>query len=111
MIARRIIPAALVPRPWDFDLAPGTPDLIPIHGDGPLKRFPPSQETEDESGRPSGDLPPVPSHDNFVPTFPTLEPGDPSNDDETLMPPPGVTISITPPTLRGPPSAEIQLQS
>ena len=103
------MPAALVPRPWDFDLPPGTPDLVPIHEDGPLKQVPPHEGTEDESGRPSGDLPPVLPHDNFIPAPPPLEPNSPGTDNETLVPPPSVTV--IPPTLRGSPLAEVQLQA
>lgn len=103
------MPAALVPRPWDFDLPPGKPDLIPVHENDPLKQIPPPDKAEDGSGPPSGDLPPVPSHDGFVP-FPTSPELDtPGADDETLTPPPSVTI--TPPTLRGPPPTEVQIQA
>lgn len=55
--AYRIMPAALVPRPWDFDLPPGKPDLIPIHETSSLEQAPPRGKTGDNSGRPSGDLP------------------------------------------------------
>lgn len=101
------MPAALVPRPWDFDLPPGTPDLIPVGGNAPLGRVPPSEETEDESGRPSGDLPPVSPHDNPVPTPPLSEPDNLGTDNETLVPPPSTIV--TPPTLRGLPLSEVQL--
>jgi hypothetical protein len=99
----RIMPAALVPRPWDFDLPPGTPDLIPVHENGPLKQVPPRETT----GQPSGDLPPVSPHDGLVPTPPWPEPSNPGTGKESLVPPPSVTI--TPPTLRGLPHAEVQL--
>ena len=104
----RIMPAALVARPWDFDLPPGTPDLIPVYAGGPLKQVPSHEKTEDESGRPSGDLPPVSLGDDLIPT-PSLEPSDPVIRSETLTPPPSVII--TPPTLRGLPPAEVQLQA
>lgn len=103
------MPAALVPRPWDFDLPPGTPDLVPIHEEGPLKQIPSHGRMEDESGRPSGDLPPVIPHDNLIPASPSPEPNNPGTDNGTLTSSPGVTI--IPPTLRGSPPSEVQLQA
>ena len=64
----RIMPAALVPRPWDFDLPPGTPSLIPLHETGPLEQLPQPKKAEDSSGRPSGELPPVSFQTTSVPT-------------------------------------------
>lgn len=104
----RIMPAALVSRAWDFDLPPGTPNLIPIHDAGPLEQVPPREKAEDGSGRPSGDLPPVSLHDGPVPTPPSPEPDSPGTDIETLSPP---SVTIIPPTLRGLPLAELQLQA
>ena len=97
-----------MPRPWDFDLPPGTPDLIPTHESGPLERAPPHEKIEDESGRPSGELPPISPHDNLTPAPPS-EPDNPGTDNETLVPPLGVTV--TPPTLRGLPLSGVQLQA
>jgi hypothetical protein len=102
------MPAALVPRSWDFDIPPGTPKLIPVHKTGPLEQVPPREKTEDGSGRPSGDLPPVSPHDNLVQAPSPWEPGNTGTDNQTVSPP-GVTI--TPPTLRGLPFAEIQVQA
>jgi len=102
------MPAALVPRSWDFDLPPGTPDLIPIHENGPLEQVPPREKTEDGSGRPSGDLPPVLPHDNLVPAPSLPEPDNTGTDNENASPP---SVTITPPTLRNLPFAEIQLQA
>lgn len=101
------MPAALVPRSWDFDLPPGTPNLIPIHETGPLEQVPPRDKTEDGSGRPSGDLPPVSPHDNLD-SAPSSEPDNIGVDNETASPP---NVTIIPPTLRGLPLAEIQLQA
>jgi len=103
-----IMPAALVPRPWDFDLPPGTPSLIPIHETGPLEQALPRKKTEDESGWPSGDLPPISLHDGPVPAPPSSEPDNPGADNETVLPP---GVAITPPTLRGTPFGEIQVQA
>lgn len=102
------MPAALVPRSWDFDLPPGTPDLIPVHETGPLEQVPPPEKTEDESGRPSGDLTPISLHDDLVPTPLSSEPDSPSTDKETTSPP---SVIIIPPTLRSIPIAEVQLQA
>jgi len=54
-----IMPAALVPRPWDFELPPGTPSLIPLHDAGPLEQLPPQEKSEDGPGQPSGELSPI----------------------------------------------------
>jgi len=102
------MPAALVPRSWDFDLPPGAPDLIPIHERSPLERVPPREEIEDGPGRPSGDLPPLSPDINLAPTPPLSEPS-PGTGNETLVEPPSVTI--VPPTLRGLPLAEVHLQA
>jgi hypothetical protein len=102
------MPAALVSRPWDFDLPPGTPNLIPIHETGPLVQVPPREKAGDESGRPSGDLPPVSLHDDPVPTPLSPGPDNPDTDNETTPPP---SVTIIPPTLRGLPLAELQLQA
>jgi len=104
-----IMPAALVPRSWDFDLPPGTPDLIPVHETGPLEQVLPHEKTEEGSDRPSGDLPPVSLHIDHVPTPPLPEPNRSGADNKTLVEPPSVTI--IPPTLRNIPLAEIQLQA
>ena len=102
------MPAALVPRPWDFDLPPGTPDLIPIHETGPLEQVPPREKTEDESSRPSGDLPPISFHDDPVPAPPSSESDSPGTDNETMSPP---SVTIIPPTLRSTPLGELQVQA
>lgn len=102
------MPAALVPRSWDFDLPPGTPDLIPIHETGPLEQVPPREKTEDGSGRPSGDLPLVSPPDNLVPVPSLSEPDNTGTDNEAASPP---SVTITPPTLRSLPLTEIQLQA
>jgi len=102
------MPAALVPRSWDFDLPPGTPKLIPIHKTGPLEQVPPREKPEDGSGQPSGDLPPVSPHDNLVPAPSSSEPDNIGADDGAVSPP---SVTITPPTLRSLPLAEIQLQA
>jgi len=103
-----IMPAALVPRPWDFDLPPGKPDLIPIHETSPLEQVPPRGKTEDKSGRPSGDLPPVSLLDDPVSAPQPSESNNPVTDNETLPLP---SVTIIPPTLRSPPLAEIQPQA
>ena len=101
------MPAALVSRPWDFDLPPGTPDLIPIHETGPLEQVPPREKTEDESGQPSGDLPPVSLHDDLVLDLQPSELDSSGTDNETISP----SVTIVPPTLRSLPIAEVQLQA
>ncbi|KAF9652987.1 hypothetical protein BDM02DRAFT_3265994 [Thelephora ganbajun] len=103
-----IMPAALVPRSWDFDPPPGTPNLIPIHKAGPLEQVPQRENTEDKSGQLSGELPPVSLHDNSVPTPPSSKLDNAITDNESLSPP---NVTIVPPTLRGLPLAEVQLQA
>ena len=102
------MPAALVPRPWDFDLPPGTPNLIPHHDAGPLEQLPPHEGSEDGPGRPSGELPPISSRIEVAQTSPPPDP-DNSVPDNDSIPPPSVTI--VPPTLRGLPLTEVQLQA
>ena len=104
----RVMPAALVPRSWDFDLPPGTPNLIPRHDAGPLKQLPPHEKSEDEPGQPSGELPPVSPQVESAQTPPPLE-ADNTVPDNDPTPPPSVTI--VPPTLRSLPLAEVQLQA
>lgn len=99
-LLHRIMPAALVPRPWDFDLPPGTPNLIPLHDAGPLERLPPHERSEDGPGRPSGELPSI----SQVGHVQTSEP-DSSVPDNNSTPPPSVTV--VPPTLRSLPLAEV----
>lgn len=102
------MPAALVPRSWDFDLPPGTPNLIPVHDAGPLGQLPPREKSEDEPGRPSGELPPISLQVESVQAPPSPEP-DTSVPDNDSTPSPSVTI--IPPTLRGLPLAEVRLQA
>ena len=103
------MPAALVPRPWDFDLPPGQPDLIPIHETSPLEQVPPRGKAEDRSGRPSGDLPPISLLGGPV-SAPQPSEGlnNPGTGNETPPPP---SVIIIPPTLRSLPLAEIQQQA
>lgn len=101
------MPAALVPRPWDFDLPPGQPDLIPIHETSPLEQVPPCGKMEDRSGGPSGDLPPVSLLGGPVSTPQPSELNSSGTDNET---PPSPGVIIIPPTLRSLPLAEIQQQ-
>jgi len=102
------MPAALVPRPWDFDLPPGTPTLIPIHETGPLGQVPPREKAGDESGRPSGDLPPISLHEDPVLAPQPSELDDPGTDNESVSPP---SVTVIPPTLRSTPLGEIQVQA
>lgn len=103
-----IMPAALVPRPWDFDPPPGTPDLIPVHKTGPLEEAPPHERAGGESGRPSGELPPVSIQIDHAQT-PPLPKARITVSDNGSLPPPSVTV--VPPTIRDPPLAEVQLQA
>lgn len=89
--AYRIMPAALVPRPWDFDLPPSKPDLTPIHEISTLEQIPSRVKTEDNSGRPSGDSPPVSLLDDPVSAPQPSEPNNLGTDNETL-PLPSVTV-------------------
>ena len=100
------MPVALVPRPWDFELPPGTQNLIPLHDSGPLEQGPPHEETGDGSRQPSGELPPVSIQDNPIPIPPSPEPVNSAPDNESIPLP---SMTIAPPTLRDPPSAEVQL--
>lgn len=102
------MPAALVPRSWDFDLPPSTPNLIPVHEAGLLEQVPPREKTEDGSGQPSGDLPPVSLHGNLAPAPSSSEPDSPGTDNEIASPP---SVTVIPPTLRSLPLAETQLQA
>jgi len=103
-----IMPAALVPRSWDFDLPPGKPNLIPLHETGPFEQLPPHKKTEDGSGRPSGELPPISLQVESVQTPPSPEPVNSVPDKESILPP---SVTIVPPTLRGLPPPEVQLQA
>ena len=98
------MPAALVPRSWDFDPAPGKPNLIPLHDSGPLEQQLPPHEVEGVSGQPSGELPSIllQVEDNQTPPL-----SEPRKSDEPTPPP---SVTIVPPTLRGPPLDQIQLQ-
>lgn len=100
------MPAALVPRPWDFDLPPGTPNLIPLHDTGPLEQLPAHEKSEDGSGRPSGELPLISSQVEPVQTSLIPEPGNPVPDNDSIPP----SMTIVPPTLLGSPLTEVQLQ-
>src|SRR5882762_4735176 len=102
------MPAALVPRSWDFDLPPGTPNLIPRHDAGPLEQLPPHEKSEDGQGRPSGELPPISLQLESVQTTPPPEPDNSAPDNDSIPPP---SVNIVPPTLRGLPLAEVQLQA
>ena len=98
------MPAALVPRPWDFDLPPGKPNLIPLHENGPLEQLPPREDIEDQTGRPSGELPPISLQVESIQTPPPPEPDNSVSDNESTLSP---SVTIVPPTLRGPPLLEV----
>jgi hypothetical protein len=106
-LVHRIMPAALVPRSWDFDLPPGTPNLIPRHDAGPLGQLPSHEKSEDGPGRPSGELPSISSQVELVQTSPPPEPDDSIPDNDSTPP----SVTIVPPTVRGLPFAEVQLQA
>lgn len=103
-----IMPAALVPRAWDFDLPPGEPNLIPLHENGPLGQLPPRDDIEDRTGRPSGELPPISLQVESIQSPPSPEPDNSVPDNESVLPP---SVTIVPPTLRGPPLPEVQPQA
>ena len=102
----RIMPAALVPRSWDFDPAPGTPNLVPVHGAGPLEQSPPHGQVNGESGRPSGELPSISLHTETGQTPTPPKPENSVSDSESTLP----DVTIIPPTLRSLP-LEVQLQA
>ena len=96
------MPAALVPRSWDFDPPPGTPNLIPLHDAGPLEQLPPHEKPEDGPGQPSGELPPISLQAEPLQSPPPLEPDNSVLDNDSLPP----SVTIVPPTLRGLPQLQ-----